>query len=286
VIKALFKTLMQEQAKPYLKLARGHDDKAVEAAIDAFTDKEKRLEFYRFFKRVEALYEIISPDAFLRDFVDGYLRLARLYDVIRAAFTPKPYVDQDLMNKTRDLVHKHVDVADPAGPMKLYEIGEKTLEDLHKGKTPASVKVINLAKSLAVKVSEEIGKPHLKSIGEMAEQVVERYDERQVDTQTALRALEDLVREYNEAKQQEGTKKSEGTNTFAVYWLLHRLECDDDKLAIQVDRIIEDHPHRKINPENERQLRLKLTVALMNPLGKDKVPEAIDKLLGMERVVA
>lgn len=53
-----------------------------------------------------------------------------------------------------------------------------------------------------------------------------------------------------------------------------------------VDRIIEDHPHWRINPENERQLRLKLTVAMMKPLGRDKVPEAIDKLLGMERVVA
>src|SRR5262249_34806435 len=155
-----------------------------------------------FFKKLEALYEIISPDVFLRDFMDDYLRLARLYDQIRTWFTPQAYVDHDLMNKTRLLVHKNLTATQPAGPMKLYEIDEKTLEALHKGKAPDSVKVINLAKSLVVKVAEEIkGKPHLKSIGDMAEQIVERYDERQIDTQTALHALEDIVREYNEAKQ-------------------------------------------------------------------------------------
>jgi type I restriction enzyme R subunit len=286
VIKALFKTLMKDQARPYLRLAKGKDDKAVEVAIDAFTNKEKRHEFYRFFKKLEALYEIISPDAFLRDFIDDYLRLARLYGIIRAAFTPRPYVDQDLMNKTRDLVHEHVDAADPTGPMKLYEIGEKTLEALHKAKTPDSVKVINLGKSLVVKISEEAHKPHLKSIGEMAEQVVEHYDERQVDTQTALNALEALVREYNEAKREETAKKFAGKNTFAVYWLLHRLGCDDDTLAVNVDRMMEEHPYWRVNPENERQLRLRLTVALMKPLGRGKVPEVIDKLLGMERLVA
>lgn len=284
VLKALFKVLMQEQAAPYLKFTKGGDDKAVEAAIAAFTVKEKRSEFYRFFKKLEALYEIVSPDASLRDFMDDYLRLARLYEQVRAWFTPQAYVDHDLMNKTRLLVQKNLRATQPDGPMRLYKIDEKTLEALHKGKMPDSVKVINLAKSLAVKVAEEIkGKPHLKSIGDMAEQVVERYDERQIDTRTALHALEDLVQEYNEAKQQEAAKKFEGKNTFAVYWLLQRLGVGDDGLATCVDRIITQHPHWKVNPENARQLRLKLTVELMKPFGKDKIAEVIDKLLALER---
>lgn len=174
--------------------------------------------------------------------------------------------------------------ADPSGPLKLYQIDEKTLAALNRGKTPDSVKVINLAKSLAVKVAEEVqAKPHLKLIGEMAEEVVERYDERQIDTQTALQALEDLVREYNEAKQQETAKEFEGKNTFAVYWLLHRLGINDNVLAVQVDRIITEHPHWKVNPENARQLRLKLTVEFMKPFGKERVAEVIDKLLALER---
>jgi type I restriction enzyme R subunit len=284
LLKALFKTLIQQQSRRYLKLAGGGDDKAVEAAIAAFTDKDKRLEFFRFFKKLEALYEIISPDAYLRDFMDDYLRLVRLYEQIRNWFSPQAYVDTGLMNKTRALVHKQVTAGAPSVPSKLYVIDDKTLEALNKGKTPDAVKVINLAKSLAVQIADEAAsKPHLKSIGEMAKVILERYDERQDDTQTALQALEDLVREYNEAKQQEVAKEFQGKNTFAVYWLLHRLGCDDDKLAVKIDQIITDHPHWKVNPENLRQLRLKLTVELMKPLGKEQVAEAIDKLLALER---
>jgi type I restriction enzyme R subunit len=284
VLKALFKTLMQEQATPYLKLSKGGDDKAVEVAIAAFTDKEKRAEFYRFFKKLEALYEIISPDVFLRDFMDDYLRLARLYEQVRSWFTPQAYVDHDLMNKTRFLVQKNLAATKPTGPLQLYEIDEKTLEALQRGKAPDSVKIINLAKSLAVKVAEEIqGKPHLKSIGDRAQQIVERYNERQIDTQTALQALEDLVREYNDAKHQEAARHFEGKNTFAVFWLLHRLGVQDDQLAIKVDQLITEHPHWKINPENARRLRLKLTVELMQTFAKEKVAAVIDQLLALER---
>jgi len=117
----------------------------------------------------------------------------------------------------------------------------------------------------------------------MAAQVLERYDERQVDTQTALHTLEDLVRDYNEAKAQEAAKEFKGKNTFAVYWLLHREGVADDSLAAKVERIIAAHPHSRVNPENARQLRLTLTAELMKPFGREKVADVIDKLLALER---
>lgn len=147
------------------------------------------------------------------------------------------------------------------------------------------MKVINLAKSLTTTVwREENDKPHLRTIGERAEAIVQSYDDRQVDTKTALAALEELVREYNEARRQESDKGFDRPTTFPVYWLLRqKFGCDDTVLADEVDRIMADHPYRGVNPENMRQLRLRLTVALMKPLGKDRVAEAIDLLLAMER---
>ena len=87
----------------------------------------------------------------------------------------------------------------------------------------------------------------------------------------------------NEAKQQEAGQQFKGKNTYAVYGLLNRLGVADDDLANQVDQIITEHPYWKGNPENARQLRLKLTVELMKPFGKDKVAEVIEKLLALER---
>src|SRR5207249_10710582 len=63
VLKARFATLMRETAPPYLALCQGPvNDKTVERAIEAFGDKDRRDIFYGFFKELETLYEILSPD--------------------------------------------------------------------------------------------------------------------------------------------------------------------------------------------------------------------------------
>lgn len=285
LLKATFKVRLGELRDEFLALTKGGDDKAAEAAVSAFTDREKRLAFFRRFKDLERMYEIISPDAFLRDFVDDYLRLARLYELVRNWFTTRPMVDRDLLRKTQALVGQHVTASDPAGPLKRYEINEKTLEALHKGKAPEGVKVINLAKSLSATVwQESTDKPHLRGIGERIDAILQRFDDRQDDAKTALSALEKLVQEYNDARREEAAKGFDRRSTFPVYWLLRqKFARDDTALAIEVDRIIDEHPYRRVNPENLRQLRLRLTVALMKPLGKDRVAEAIDALLSLER---
>ncbi|HEX4143771.1 MAG TPA: HsdR family type I site-specific deoxyribonuclease [Pirellulales bacterium] len=285
LLKATFKVRLGEMCDAVLPAAKGHDDKAVEAAVQAFSDRKQRLTFYNKFKDLERMYEVISPDAFLRDFMDDYLWIARLYELVRNWFSLRPIVDKELLRKTRALVQKHVTADDPAGPLKRYEINEGTLQALHSTQSPDGVKIINLAKSLAGTISaEESEKPHLRTIGERVEEIVQRYDERQVDTKTALDALEEMVREYNEARRQEKAKGFDQPTTFSIYWLLRQqCGCDDSELAIELDRTIGAHPYRDMNPENMRQLRLRLTVALIKPLGKEKVADAIDRLLALDR---
>src|SRR5205823_4440245 len=84
VLFADFFQRMAGPARPYIALATGRmDDKAVERAIDAFEDKKKREAFYKFFKELENLYEILSPDEKLRDSIETYRLLAELYEVVR-----------------------------------------------------------------------------------------------------------------------------------------------------------------------------------------------------------
>jgi type I restriction enzyme R subunit len=55
----------------------------VDAVIEHFRDKERRKEFFKEFKELEMLYEIISPDAFLRPYIGDYTGLAAMYAVVR-----------------------------------------------------------------------------------------------------------------------------------------------------------------------------------------------------------
>ena len=77
VLKQLFATMMQQQAAAYLPFAKGWDDKAKERAIAHFEDKERRGVFFKFFRQLQNVYEVISPDAFLRPFMDEYLATGR-----------------------------------------------------------------------------------------------------------------------------------------------------------------------------------------------------------------
>src|ERR1017187_2160399 len=63
VLKDRFVGKMAEAERDYLPIAAGKQgDKAVEALLEYFRDKEKREQFYAFFRELEELHEIISPD--------------------------------------------------------------------------------------------------------------------------------------------------------------------------------------------------------------------------------
>ena len=94
--------MMKAEALPYLAFCRGRmDDKAVERAVNALADKAKRDEFFGFFKTLETFYEIISPDPLLRDYMNDYARLCRLYQVVRASLTKQEEVPDRLSGSVR-----------------------------------------------------------------------------------------------------------------------------------------------------------------------------------------
>jgi type I restriction enzyme R subunit len=73
ILKERFTEMMAEAQAEYLPIPHGKSgDKAVEAVLDHFRDKEKRQEFYGFYKEDQELYEIISPDPFMRPYIKDY----------------------------------------------------------------------------------------------------------------------------------------------------------------------------------------------------------------------
>src|SRR5438105_11702288 len=102
---------MNERAAGYVTLVeRKFDDKDVDNLIEHFRDKDRREQFFKDYKELEMLYEIISPDAFLRPFLDDYSSLAAIFAVVANAYAKKVYVDRAFQRKTNELVQKHIGV--------------------------------------------------------------------------------------------------------------------------------------------------------------------------------
>ena len=285
VLKEAFISLITNNAKEYEGFIQGRmDDKVIEQAVEYFTDKDKREAFYKFYKRLEMLYEIISPDKDLRDYLDKYLKLSSLYTIIRNAFSKRVVVDKELMRKTQILVRKAVEKYDIPKPYKIYEIKEDTLQALKKDDESDNTKVINLRKSIEKFVLDnEDSLPYLISIGDRAEVVVELYDDRQISTQEALTRLEKIIEEINQAKKEQAEKNFDAQK-FTVYWILKKEEIENaDELAVQIDGAFSQNPDWRVNAKEARELTASLYKILIRAIDKDKAVGLVDKILKIGR---
>ena len=190
VLKNLFAKLIQEDAAHCLPLAGGWDDRAKERAIEHFEEVEDREAFFKFFKQLQNIYTILSPDAFLAPFIDDYQSLASLYGLIRNAYADRIYVDKELTAKTRELLQQYTESDQCALPGSIQELDADTLREIKGSYVSDKVKVLNLRKILHKTVTEESrSKPFLISIGERAEALTEAYENHQLMTQQALTEL-------------------------------------------------------------------------------------------------
>lgn len=280
-----FKELMTGRARDYLALTGNvMDDKAVERAIDAFSNREKREEFHAFFKEVETLYEILSPSRELRDFIEPFAKLAALYGIVRNAFEVKTPLYTDIARKTEILVRETAATYGLKGATKVAEISARTLKTLQEGTASDGSKVVSLVKSL-VKAAEDNGgeEPYLIPIGERAKAIMEAFDDRQESTRHALDELQSLAREKIEAEE-ERRRTGMGINTFTLYWVLKGEGIRNaPELAATIDAIIERFPNFRDNGEELRQLKAEAYRALLPVVGGKNMVALAERLLALKR---
>jgi len=284
VLKNLFATMMRETAPRYLPLTKGFDDKAKERAIEYFKEKSTREEFYKFFRQLQSLHEIISPDVFMRPFIDDFEKLAELFGLIRNAYSTRPYADKELTQKTRELLRERTGLTSLEAPGAIYELGPKELEALRQSDVSDITKILNLKKVLAAVVDKEgQSKPFLLSIGERAEAMAVLYEDRRLSTEEALAEFEKLAREAVEAED-ERQKLGVDENTFAIYITLKTISSHlTAEQAESINAVFTSFPDYRWNKQQEQQLRAGLYKVLRPLVGK-KMVDAADSLLNLKRV--
>ncbi len=285
VLKQLFATMMREQSPNHLPFARGWDDKAKERAIAHFEDKNRRGDFFKWFRQLQNLYEVISPDAFLRPFLDDYLLLTELYALIRNAYGEQIYVDREISGKTRELLQRHTISGQLELPGAIHALGPEELAKLRDSETSENTKILNLRKILAVTVHDTgAAKPFLLSIGERAEKLAEAYEDRRLTTQQALLEFEKLAREATEADA-ERQRLGLDENTFAIHKTVLQIDSGfDAKQAKGINALFERFPDYRWNKQQESKLRTELYKTLRPLVGTEKMIEVANRLLRLQRV--
>ncbi|MEZ5613805.1 MAG: HsdR family type I site-specific deoxyribonuclease [Rhodocyclaceae bacterium] len=280
LLKVLFKNKMESKAPDYLGLIeRNFNDKDVDTLIEHFRDPERRKAFFKEYKEIEMLYEIISPDAFLRPFIDDYGTLSAIYQVVRKAYARTVMVDRGFQAKTNHLVQQQVDSYGVGGLSEIVAIDGNTIELIKNKSGGDGTKVINLIKSIEKLAQENSDDPCLIAMAERARAVQESFEQRQAST---AEALAELLREVegNETRKKEQAEKSFDGLTYFVYRSLLDAKIENaEVVSRKIRHAFTEFPSWKRSENALRELRKKVTFAIFAETDDlDRVTAMVDEL--------
>lgn len=284
LLKQLFKTKMEQQAVGYIALvAAKFDDKDVDKLVEHFRDKERRKEFFREYKEIEMLYEIISPDKFLRPFIDDYTTLSAIYAVVQNAYSRKLYVDKAFQKKTNDLVQKFIGTR-----MRITEspqfvaLDANALKVLKQRGQDDATKVINLVKSIE-RIAEENGAdPFLIALADRARAVQETFEDRQTSTEDALSQLLVDLERNEQRKKDQAAKGMDGLTYFTLCKLTDDGISNATEASQRVAAAFGRFPNWQRSEAEMREVRQQVTFAILKEEDDvDKVASTVDSLFSL-----
>lgn len=284
LLKQLFKAKMESRAPAYLALVSNKfNDKDVDGLIEHFRDKERRKELFKEYKEIEMLYEIISPDAFLRPFIDDYATLSAIYGVVRNAYTKRVYVDKAFQRKTNELVQKHVGaVMVREVPPDYVAIDESTIETIKAKEDGTATKVINLVKSIEKTAEENQDDPFLVALAERARVVQESFEDRQATTADTLADLVRSLEENERRKKDQATKGLDSITYFALCKLTDDGIPNADTAARKIAAAFAKYPNWRDSEGELRELRKQVTFAVVAEEDDiDKAANTVDALFNL-----
>lgn len=281
LLKNMFKSKMENKAPDYMQLIeQNFNDKDVDNLIEHFRDKDRRKAFFKEYKSIEMLYEIISPDVFLRPYINNYTTLSNIYAVVRKAYAKTVYVDKAFQKKTDALVQSKVSSSAIKEDSGLYRINAETIDLIktkHEGK---NTKVINLVKSIEKTSEEESEDPFLVTMAERAQQVLDGYESRQDSTQKALDKLLELLKENEKRKQQQAEKGFDGMTYFVFCKLIDHGLKDPEPVSLKIREAFVEHPNWLKSEDAYRALRQDIIFALFDVIeDMDEIAIMADELL-------
>jgi type I restriction enzyme R subunit len=256
---------------------------ATSEAIERISTHPERREFKQGFRRLQNLYESVAPDGRLitEGIQDEYKWMSRVYVGFKRTSGGTDDPEEEMREKTRDILEEHVDVGEIKRDFPTYKLGEEYLEDTDGLENPG-VKASQVAHATQDHLHPRMNQnPRYKRLSERVTDIVEDWQQGNRTDPDALEALkraeEDLLEVESEAEER-GMDKAE----FAIYTHLTEetpgaIETDSQAEAVAEDiveafdeRVDRDYHGWKTNQRtiNEIERILLDTLVVKYDLGK------------------
>ncbi len=275
VLKKSFSEKITAMKVEYLEsLSEIKPDRVVNEILEMFSDQNTRQKYYARWRELEDMYNIISPDEFLRPHLDDFEKFARIFNILRMYYDNRQGLDMDLSEKTAQLVRESTSIGEFNPPRSTYSINDKTLSTIRTDHKSDRERILSMINSILNEVSKNMLKqPYLISIGERAEQIAQMYGQGQESSENTAKELELLIIEMNKANKDQ---KSLGMSPdlFSLYWFLKKKEVQEsEKIATEMSSVFTKYSSWRTNPRQERDIRLELNRALASRMKSNDISQ-------------
>jgi type I restriction enzyme R subunit len=226
------------------------------------------------------LYEIISPDAFLRPFMDDYGTLSAIYAVVRKAYSKRVQVDREFQRKTNRWCRSRSASYEVRTVDGLVEINAETIELIKQRQGGDATKVINLVKGIEKTADEKSDDPFLVEMAARARVVQESYENQQTSTRDALNDLLAAIEKNEERKRQQAEKGFDSVTFYVYETLTDAGVTAAERVSKKIKEAFLDHPNWRSSEADLRELRKTITFAVVAEMDDlDHVTRIVDDLL-------
>ncbi len=216
---------LEEQLETVLELFDGipKDDsqEATNDAVSRISKHPERREFKQGFRRLQNLYESVAPDRRLIEdgIQDKYKWLSRVQVAFQRTTSGKEAPEDDMREKTREILNKNVDVGKIRDDFPTYKLGEEYLEDVENLDNPG-VKASQIAHATQDHLHPRTGQnSRYKRLSERVTEIVERWQGGDVADPEAVEALKSVEQEILDVDEEAGEDSTEQAE-FAIYTYL------------------------------------------------------------------
>jgi len=210
--------------------------KSLEAAQERLKDVEMKDDFGKNYLVLHRVWEAISPDPMLREYIPDYKWLSAVYNSLKPVRPIGKMVWQSLGKKTIDLIHKNIEVQSME-ELESFLVSPGSLEKMieERGTEPIAREVeIKLIARLAPHRRD----PEFISLGKRLEDLRTAHELNQINSIDFLKNLLELAKDVLEAEQRVDTMDKQARAKAALTELFN--EVKNENTPIAVERIVED----------------------------------------------
>jgi type I restriction enzyme R subunit len=200
---------------------KSNTQEAMQAALARVSKHPERREFKQGYKRLQDLYESVSPDKRLvqPEIKQPYGWLSGVWMAFNRTEEREEDPEESVREKTLSIVEEHVDVGKVKEDFPIYKIGEEHLDSIE-NQEPAA-KASSIAATTKSHLRPRVGEnPRYEQLSGRVEEVLNQWQSGHMADPEAVAALERIERETMEVDEEAEEKGFSGAE-YAAYAYLH-----------------------------------------------------------------